>query len=56
MQAKIVPQVFSRYNLPKDIRSAVVLADEELLVPLLYSLAPDTDSGSGTLNVTMGFR
>ena len=55
MQAKIVPQVFSRYNLPKDIRSAVVLADEELLVPLLYSLAPDTDSGSGTLNVTMGF-
>ncbi len=55
MQAKIVPQVLKRHNLPKDIRSAIVLADEELLVPLLYSLAPAPDSASGTLNVTMGF-
>ena len=36
---------------PLDKRTAVVLTDENLLVPLLYALPPEI----GTINVTMGY-
>lgn len=51
LQAKIVPQVLQHNALPTDIRTAIVLADEELLLPLLYGLAPQEQP----INVTMGY-
>ncbi len=54
MQAKIVPQLIKDNKLPADTRTAVVLGDESLLLPLLYGLGQQEDT-SGEINVTMGF-
>ncbi len=54
MQAKIVPGIIRKYALPLDKRTAVVLADEDLLLPLLYGLGTLTKD-RGDMNVTMGF-
>jgi CRISPR/Cas system-associated exonuclease Cas4 (RecB family) len=48
-QTKIVPQLLR--NLPADKRTAVILADEQLLSPLLHTLPAVTQH----INVTMGY-
>lgn len=56
LQAKVVPQLIREKKLTYNTNTAIVLADEELLLPLLHALAPDDNSDQkGTLNVTMGF-
>ncbi len=59
LQAKMVPQLLTQHRLPRDTRTAVVLADEELLLPLLHALAPQEQEADAqeplSLNVTMGF-
>ena len=54
MQAKIVPGILRDHKLPFDTRTAVVLADENLLLPLLYGLGQQNEN-KGNMNVTMGF-
>ncbi|MDR1022173.1 MAG: PD-(D/E)XK nuclease family protein [Prevotellaceae bacterium] len=53
LQAKLLPKLLDevRGNRPLDRRTAIVLADEGLLIPTLYSLPPDIEM----LNVTMGY-
>ncbi|MDR0711364.1 MAG: PD-(D/E)XK nuclease family protein [Prevotellaceae bacterium] len=53
LQAKLLPALLREAcgGQPPDRRTAIVLADEGLLIPTLYSLPPDTE----TLNVTMGY-
>jgi hypothetical protein len=51
-QAKIVASLLEKYNITKpDTETAVVISDENLLFPILYSLPKSVDK----LNVTMGF-
>lgn len=54
VQAKIVPAIIREYSLPYDTSTAVILADESLLLPLLYGLGTLTGE-KGEINVTMGF-
>ena len=54
LQAKIVPQLLKKHNLPYDTGTAVVLADENLLLQLLYGLGYYA-SAEQEINVTMGF-
>ncbi len=53
LQAKLLPKLLAEVCPEQafDRRTAVVLADEGLLIPTLYSLPQSTD----TLNVTMGY-
>ena len=51
MQTKWVPELISRHGLHPDKRTAVVLCDENLLIPLLYALPEAAE----TVNVTMGY-
>ncbi|MDR0688469.1 MAG: PD-(D/E)XK nuclease family protein [Prevotellaceae bacterium] len=53
LQAKLLPTLLGELcgGQPPDSRTAIVLADEGLLIPALYSLPPDTEM----LNVTMGY-
>ncbi|MDR2814818.1 MAG: PD-(D/E)XK nuclease family protein [Prevotellaceae bacterium] len=53
LQAKLLPTLLGEAcrGQPLDRRTAVVLADEGLLIPTLYALPPETE----TLNVTMGY-
>ena len=53
-QAKIVPQLLKKNNLPYNTETAVVLADENLLLQLLYGLGYYA-SEEQEINVTMGF-
>ena len=55
MQAKVVPQILKEHNIPYDINTAVVLADESLLLPLLYGLGNRMEKKGEVVNVTMGF-
>ena len=50
-QVKIVPQLLEDMPATKAEKTAIVLADEQLLIPLLHSL-PDS---IGEINVTMGY-
>ncbi len=51
-QAKIIAALFDKYQITKpDIETAIVLSDENLLFPILYSLPSSVEK----LNVTMGF-
>ncbi len=54
LQAKIVPQLLEKHHLPYNTNTAVVLADETLLLQLLYGLGYYT-SPEQEINVTMGF-
>lgn len=54
MQARIVPQILKEYSLPFTTNTAVVLSDEDLLVPLLYALGSNADEKE-QMNATMGF-
>jgi CRISPR/Cas system-associated exonuclease Cas4 (RecB family) len=54
LQAKIVPQLLKKHNLPYNTDTAVVLADENLLLQLLYGLGYYA-SPEQEINVTMGF-
>ncbi|PVW15231.1 PD-(D/E)XK nuclease family protein [Marixanthomonas spongiae] len=49
-QAKYVGELLAGYSKEKLHKTAVVLADENLLIPMLHSLPPNVDS----VNVTMG--
>ncbi|QNJ97560.1 PD-(D/E)XK nuclease family protein [Constantimarinum furrinae] len=49
-QAKYVGQLIKEMTSEEIANTAIVLADETLLVPLLYSLPPNID----TVNITMG--
>lgn len=49
-QAKYVGEVLSGYTAEKLANTAVVLADEKLLIPILHSLPPNVES----INITMG--
>ncbi len=51
MQAKLLPQWLSQLGNNSNMKLAVVLADEALLLPVLQSLP----AGIGTVNVTMGY-
>jgi len=51
VQAKLVPQIIQTNHLHTDKRTAVVLCDESLLIPLLSAL-PMLDA---EINVTMGY-
>jgi hypothetical protein len=53
LQAKLLPTLLNEIceGQPPDGRTAIVLADENLLIPTLYSLPKDTPM----LNVTMGY-
>lgn len=53
LQAKLLPALLREAcgGQPLDRRTAIVLADEGLLIPTLYSLPPDVEA----LNVTMGY-
>lgn len=53
LQAKLLPTLLGEAcgGEPLDRRTAIVLADEGLLIPTLYSLPPETEA----LNVTMGY-
>ncbi len=50
-QAKIVNQILQKTNQPPNIDTAIVLPDEHLLIPLLYSLPEEIKA----INVTMGY-
>ena len=53
-QVKLIPDIIHQLQKDKDFdinSTAIVLADEELLVPLMYSLPQDVEH----LNITMGF-
>lgn len=53
LQAKLLPRLLGEVcgGQPLDRRTAIVLADEGLLIPALYSLPPETEA----LNITMGY-
>ncbi|MDR1415935.1 MAG: PD-(D/E)XK nuclease family protein, partial [Prevotellaceae bacterium] len=53
LQSKLLPTLLGEVcgGQPLDRRTAIVLADEGLLIPTLYSLPPDIEM----LNVTMGY-
>lgn len=50
-QAKQLPEILRRLGGPHDLRTAVILPDEGLLVPLINSIPADIDK----INVTMGY-
>ena len=50
-QAKQIPGILERTGAPYDIRTAIVLPDEGLLVPVLNSIPEEISS----INVTMGY-
>ncbi|MDR0692754.1 MAG: PD-(D/E)XK nuclease family protein, partial [Prevotellaceae bacterium] len=51
IQAKLTPQLLTDMGATADHRTAVVLADETLLIPTLHALPAAADS----INVTMGY-
>ncbi|MDR3185163.1 MAG: PD-(D/E)XK nuclease family protein [Prevotellaceae bacterium] len=51
IQAKLTPQLLADMGATADHRTAVVLADEALLIPALHALPAAADS----INVTMGY-
>ena len=51
VQAKLVPQLIREMEAPPDKRTAVVLADEQLLIPTLHALP----AVASEINVTMGY-
>ena len=51
LQTKLVPQIIRNNNLHTDKRTAVVLCDESLLIPLLSALPEVADN----INITMGY-
>ena len=51
LQAKALPSILKEMDVPCDRRTAIVLADESLLIPVLYSLPEDCDE----INVTLGY-
>ncbi|MDR0294920.1 MAG: PD-(D/E)XK nuclease family protein [Prevotellaceae bacterium] len=51
VQAKLVPQLIKEMEAPADNRTAVVLADEQLLIPTLHALP----AIASDINVTMGY-
>ncbi|MCL2098109.1 MAG: PD-(D/E)XK nuclease family protein [Bacteroidales bacterium] len=51
IQAKLVPQLLKEMEAPADNRTAVVLADEQLLIPTLHALP----AAASEINVTMGY-
>jgi len=50
-QTKVVPQLLENMSAESNEKTAIVLADEQLLIPLLHSL-PNT---IGEINITMGY-
>lgn len=50
-QAKQLPEILSRIGAPHDIRTAIVLPDEGLLLPVLNSIPTEIND----INVTMGY-
>jgi len=50
-QAGLAGELVKTFS-PADEHTAVVLQDESLLIPLLYSLP----SGAGEMNITMGLK
>ena len=50
-QAKQIPEIFKSFGSPVDSGTAVVLPDENLLIPVLNSIPPDISE----INVTMGY-
>ena len=50
-QVKLVPHILSEDPSPDMSRTALVLPDESLLLPLLESIPPET----GPINITMGY-
>lgn len=50
-QVKALSQIITSENLPKDITSAVVLPDEQLLIPVVSSIPDEYES----LNITLGY-
>ena len=51
VQAKLVPQLLKEMGASADNRTAVVLADEQLLIPILHALP----AIASDINVTMGY-
>lgn len=51
LQAKTVAQLLTKMDAPLNRQTAIVLADENLLIPVLHSLPPNVDE----VNVTMGY-
>ncbi len=51
VQAKLTPQLMRDMEAPADRRTAVVLADEQLLIPTLHALP----AVANDINVTMGY-
>jgi len=49
-QAKLVPEILRRCDVDDPVRTAFVLPDENLLMPLLNAIPPEY----GSINVTMG--
>lgn len=50
-QVKLLSQLLSDPSVPKNERSAIVLADEQMLMPMLESIPPEVEK----VNVTMGY-
>ena len=51
LQAKIIPTLLAKIDAPLNRKTVIVLADENLLLPVLYSLPDNVED----VNVTMGF-
>lgn len=50
-QVKALSQILSDAQIPRDIRSAIVLPDEQLLIPTVSSIPDEYDK----LNITLGY-
>jgi hypothetical protein len=50
-QTKYIQQYITEKNFPRNNKTAVLLADENMLVPLLHSM----DNEDNSLNITMGY-
>lgn len=50
-QAKLLPEILRTVDLTDPVRTAIVLPDENLLLPVLNSIPPE----AGKINVTMGY-
>ena len=50
-QAKLLPEILRDIDLSDPVRTAIVLPDENLLLPVLNSIPPE----AGKVNVTMGY-
>lgn len=54
MQTKVIPQLLEKHKILYDTKTAIILSDENLLIPLLYGLGNRLEEGN-TVNVTMGY-